>query len=92
MDPLRNINGGARHWTFIDSQTGAVVADYHRTEDSVGDFIVAWQYPLHSGKALGWPGRLAILFAGLVIVAQLSTGLVARAQAAVGAEMCKSII
>ncbi|PWB80387.1 MAG: hypothetical protein C3F11_18050 [Methylocystaceae bacterium] len=30
-----------------------------------GDGFIAWQWPLHSGYVLGWPGRIAVFLFGL---------------------------
>ena len=45
---------------YVDMIAGKILADQHFSQGSVGDAIVAWQYPLHSGKTFGWPGRIAI--------------------------------
>lgn len=74
---------GARQ-VFVDMRTGAVLADHHPAAGSAGDRLLAWQYPLHSGKAFGWPGRLAIFASGLAVAGLVVTGLIiwARKRAA----------
>ena len=32
---------------------------------TAGDTFLAWQWPLHSGEAFGWAGRLLVCAAGL---------------------------
>jgi len=69
IDPTR----GQRN-IYIDSQTGAVRADEHIAGGAAGDVLLAWQFPLHSGKAFGWPGRIVIFLAGIVICLCVITG------------------
>lgn len=35
------------------------------TRRSAGEAFLDWQWPLHSGKAFGWPGRLLVFVSGL---------------------------
>ena len=66
---------GARY-VHVDMTTGKVVSDRHARDGSAGDEFVAWQYPLHSGQAFGWPGRIAVLLAGLATCTLTATGFV----------------
>lgn len=59
---------------YVDMRSGAVRADEHDTEGGAGNVVLAWQYPLHSGKAFGWPGRIAILLSGLALTMFSVTG------------------
>lgn len=43
---------------------------------SAGDVFLQWQWPLHSGKAFGWPGRILVFITGLVCPLLFITGLV----------------
>ena len=45
-------------------------------EGTAADLFVQAQFPLHSGRILGLPGRILISFMGLVVAALSSTGLV----------------
>jgi uncharacterized iron-regulated membrane protein len=83
-------DGGLGHpWLYVDGMTGAMAGSYVPGTGSAGDVFMQAQFPLHSGRILGWPGRLIISLMG-VLVAMLSvTGLVlwsrkrrARVQAA----------
>jgi uncharacterized iron-regulated membrane protein len=58
----------------IDARSGTLVGDHHFAQGSAADTVLAWQYPLHSGRAFGWPGRLLVLAAGLVTLALVITG------------------
>lgn len=69
---------------YVDMKTGAVLADEHETTGGAGNVVLAWQYPLHSGQAFGWPGRIAIFLAGIAVCAFSGTGVMiwARKRAA----------
>lgn len=74
FDP-RDIDSNGNRWLFVDARSGAVIGDRHFSEGSAGDIVVAWQFPLHSGKAFGWPGRIAIFLAGIALCMFVVTGL-----------------
>ncbi len=40
-----------------------------------GNAIVAWMFPLHSGQAFGWTGRIIIFITGVMICVFVVTGL-----------------
>jgi uncharacterized iron-regulated membrane protein len=60
----------------LDAFSGAVLdvrdASNRRTG---GDAFLDWQWPLHSGKAFGWPGRIAVFLTGLACPLLFVTGL-----------------
>jgi uncharacterized iron-regulated membrane protein len=73
-----------RRYVYVDVSTGAIRADEHLLSGTSGDVVLGWQFPLHSGKAFGWSGRLVIFFTGLAICMFVVTGLllwVRRAEA-----------
>jgi len=45
---------------------------------------MAWQFPLHSGKAFGWPGRIAIFMTGIATCMFIVTGLMMWARKRAG--------
>lgn len=57
------------------SNDGRVVSDRHELQGGAGDVFLAWQFPLHSGRALGLGGRVLIAFAGIVICIGIVTGI-----------------
>ncbi|MEM9594339.1 MAG: PepSY-associated TM helix domain-containing protein [Acidobacteriota bacterium] len=75
FDPRDLADYGQRS-VYVDMGSGEVVGDSHRAVGSAGDVFVALQFPLHSGKILGWPGRILIALTGLVICALVITGFV----------------
>ena len=72
----RDINPlvGRRH-IFVHTGSGQVVHDSHFAEGSGADRFLGWQFPLHSGKAFGWPGRLLVFLAGLAVCLSVYTGI-----------------
>ncbi len=75
MIDTRDIYDTATHEVFIRSSDGHVIEQLHIRDGGTGDAILAWMYPLHSGKAFGWPGRLAVFAAGVLVVMFVVTGL-----------------
>lgn len=60
----------------IDAVTGRIRSDRHMTEGSAADLVTAWQFPLHSGGAFGWPGRLLVCAAGVATCGFVVTGFI----------------
>jgi len=44
-----------RRRVYVSATDGRVQADSHIAAGTAGDRFLAWQFPLHSGKAFGWP-------------------------------------
>lgn len=68
----------ARHpgaWVYVSGDTGKVLAIRRPNTGSVADIVEQWQFPLHSGQALGLFGRLLILTAGIVVSLLAITGI-----------------
>lgn len=71
----------SRFWSkqevLIDQYSGAIieVRDPSRRH-SAGETFLDWQWPLHSGKAFGWPGRIAVFISGLACPLMFVTGLI----------------
>jgi uncharacterized iron-regulated membrane protein len=59
---------------FIDEHSGAKRAVYGYDSGSAGDRFLAWQYPMHSGKVLGWFGRILVCLSGFAIALLCGTG------------------
>ena len=71
----RDIDSLGRLWTYISMQDRRLLGQRHDNGASAGDTFFAWQYPLHSGKAFGIAGRLAVFAAGIGTLALCVTGL-----------------
>lgn len=62
-------------YLYFDSATGAYLGDYLPGNGTAADVFEAWQLPLHSGRIMGFSGRILISITGLGIVVMTSTGL-----------------
>ena len=71
----RDLDGIGRRWIYVAMADGRILAERHDNGSSAGDAFFAWQYPLHSGKALGLPGRVLVALAGLVTASLCLTGI-----------------
>jgi len=60
----------------VDGSTGDVMGIRSRLGDSAGDAFMAWMYPLHSGRVLGFWGRLIVGVVGVAILIFGSLGVV----------------
>ncbi len=61
---------------FYDSQDGRLIGDRVPWVGTAADVFVQLQFPLHSGRILGLPGRILISAMGLVVAALSITGVV----------------
>jgi uncharacterized iron-regulated membrane protein len=71
----------SRFWSerqiFIDQYTGAILkVQDPSTRSTAGQTFVDWQWPLHSGKAFGWTGRILVFLSGLACPVLFVTGLI----------------
>lgn len=67
--------GGAGHKAlFLDGNTGDILGDFIPWQGTAADLFVQAQFPLHSGRILGLPGRILISVLGIVIAALSITG------------------
>src|SRR5262249_38841169 len=51
---------------FVDPWTRRVIEMLDPREYSIGEKILAWQYALHAGQALGWLWKLLVFLCGLL--------------------------
>ncbi|MDZ7922687.1 MAG: PepSY-associated TM helix domain-containing protein [Marinagarivorans sp.] len=69
--------GGVGHKAvFLDAKSGAVLGDWMPWQGTAADLFVQAQFPVHSGRILGLPGRILISIMGLVIAMLSITGVV----------------
>ncbi len=76
-------------WLYYDARSGQPVGDSVPGTGSAGDIFMQSMFPLHSGRIIGWPGRVLMSLMGVVIAVFCATGVylwwkkrVARARAA----------
>ncbi|NOS89184.1 MAG: PepSY domain-containing protein [Methylococcaceae bacterium] len=60
----------------IDPYSGKVLASYQSGTGSYGDVFLDWQWPLHSGQAFGWTGRILVFLSGLACPVLFITGVI----------------
>lgn len=61
---------------YIDGASGAVLGAQEPWKGTVADIFMQAQFPLHSGRILGLPGRIMISVMGLVVATLSVTGVV----------------
>lgn len=67
--------GGVGHPAiFLDGADGRLLGDTMPWRGTVADIFVQAQFPLHSGRILGLPGRILISVTGLVVAMLSVTG------------------
>lgn len=60
----------------LNKVTGELVQVKDATHGSAGDLFMQWQWPLHSGKAFGWTGRILVFITGLICPLLFVTGVI----------------
>ncbi|TAN65159.1 MAG: PepSY domain-containing protein [Methylobacter sp.] len=60
----------------VDQYSGEIVLIYDKGVGSSGDAFLDWQWPLHSGHAFGWTGRILVFISGLACPVLYVTGVV----------------
>ncbi|BBL58970.1 hypothetical protein MKFW12EY_25830 [Methylomonas koyamae] len=60
----------------IDQYSGDILKMYDSGSGSAGDVLLDWQWPLHSGYAFGWPGRILVLSSDLACPVLFVTGVI----------------
>ncbi|MEW6038396.1 MAG: PepSY-associated TM helix domain-containing protein [Pseudomonadota bacterium] len=63
-------------YVYIDAADGSVLGTHRPGEGSFGDLVADIQFPLHSGRIAGLPGRLAIAATGIAVAVLSITGVV----------------
>jgi Uncharacterized iron-regulated membrane protein len=82
-------------WLYFDGRTGVLAGDNVPGTGSAGDLFMQAQFPLHSGRILGLPGRILISLMGVMVAMLSVTGVVIwarrrRASARVAARLASS--
>ncbi len=63
-------------WLYFDGQDGSYLGDRIPGSGSAGDIFLDAQFPLHSGRILGLPGRIMISILGLLVAMLSVTGVI----------------
>jgi len=61
-------------WLYFDGRTGAPAGALTPGKGSAGDIFLQAQFPLHSGRILGLPGRILVSVLGLAVATLSATG------------------
>lgn len=61
-------------WIYLDGQDGRLAGDNVPGEGSAGDIFLQAQFPLHSGRIVGLPGRILVSLLGLAVAGFSVTG------------------
>ncbi|MEP9380623.1 PepSY-associated TM helix domain-containing protein [Aquabacter sp. CN5-332] len=84
-------------WLYLDGRTAAPIGDVVPRAGTAGDTFLQLQFPIHSGRIAGLPGRILIAAIGLAVAGLSITGVViwwikrrARRGRASGTSMAKS--
>lgn len=75
------VASASRFWAerivTVESHTGRIVnVRDATTRKTAGETFLDWQWPLHSGKAFGWTGRILVFLSGLVVPILFVTGVI----------------
>ena len=62
------------NWAFVDLGTGDMLGTVVAREASAGDRFLRWIFPLHTGAAFGFAGRIVIALAGVVLIGLIVSG------------------
>ena len=60
----------------VDRYSGKILNVYDVETGSGGDVFLQWQWPLHSGQAFGWTGRILVFISGLLCALLYVTGVI----------------
>ncbi|MBL8501590.1 MAG: PepSY domain-containing protein [Nitrosomonas sp.] len=63
-------------WLYYDGQDGSFLGDKIPGSGSAGDIFLDAQFPLHSGRILGLPGRIIVSMLGLLVAILSVTGVI----------------
>lgn len=69
-------SGLGNPWLYFDGKTGDYLGHWVPGTGSAGDIFLQAQFPLHSGRILGLPGRILVSFMGLIVAMLSVTGIV----------------
>ena len=63
-------------WLYVDALTGSSAGNLIPGRGSLGDIFMQAQFPLHSGRIIGLPGRILVSLLGAVVAMLSVTGIV----------------
>jgi len=66
----------ARRCVVMDKYSGKVLDVDDPTFGTAGEVFSQWQWPLHSGQAFGWAGRVSVCISGVILLILFVTGVI----------------
>jgi uncharacterized iron-regulated membrane protein len=60
----------------VDQYSGEILVVEDPVQGTAGDVVMQWQWPLHSGRAFGWTGRILVFLTGLACPLLYATGVI----------------
>jgi uncharacterized iron-regulated membrane protein len=60
----------------VDQYSSEIIGVFDRGTGSASDIFTDWQWPLHSGHAFGWTGRMLVFLSGLACPVLYVTGVI----------------
>jgi uncharacterized iron-regulated membrane protein len=65
-----------RRCVVIDLYSGRILDVDDPAHATAGEVFTHWQWPLHSGQAFGWSGRILVFLSGLACPVLFVTGII----------------
>lgn len=65
-----------RRCVVIDQYSGKILDVDDPAIGTAGEVFTHWQWPLHSGQAFGWTGRILVFLSGLACPLLFITGVI----------------
>lgn len=72
----KGLDGFGLSTLVFDDRNGSLLLRQDAGTGRLADIYAGMQYQLHTGRILGWPGRILVCFAGLAVATLSATGVV----------------
>lgn len=63
-----------RTTVWVDTESGAILAERDGLQEAGGDVVMNWLHPLHNGEVFGLTGRILVFISGLLPLVLFITG------------------
>lgn len=72
----KGLDGFGLSYLYFDDRTGKPILRQEAGKGRIADIYAGMQYQLHTGRILGWPGRILVCVTGLAVTMLSITGVV----------------